>query len=229
MDILKRHEVFEMEVLELLNSGKLLEPLVFGGGTMLRLCYELNRYSVDLDFWFIKEADTSKYFSAAKKTLSSKYELTDACDNFNTLLFELRSPNYPRLLKLEVRKKVKNCDWQERIAYSKFSDKQVLLRTHTLEQTLLNKIEAALERREIRDFFDMEFIIRKGINLPMIHPDKVEKMIKVIKTLGEKDYKVKLGSILDPAARRYYVKNGFSLLEEKLVSMKQGMGGERTT
>ena len=55
MDELKRHEIFEMEVLEKLNSGKFLEPLVFGGGTMLRLCYELDRYSVDLDFWFVKK------------------------------------------------------------------------------------------------------------------------------------------------------------------------------
>ncbi len=50
MDTLKRHEVFEIEVLERLKSAKMLEPLVFGGGTMLRLCHEINRYSVDPDF-----------------------------------------------------------------------------------------------------------------------------------------------------------------------------------
>ncbi|MDH3259067.1 MAG: nucleotidyl transferase AbiEii/AbiGii toxin family protein, partial [Deltaproteobacteria bacterium] len=44
-----------MEVLEKLKNTGLLEPLVFGGGTMLRLCHELKRYSADLDFWFIKE------------------------------------------------------------------------------------------------------------------------------------------------------------------------------
>ena len=54
MDVLKNHEIFEIEVLEKLKNGNFLSPLVFGGGTMLRLCYELNRYSTDLDFWFIK-------------------------------------------------------------------------------------------------------------------------------------------------------------------------------
>ena len=54
MDIFSEHEKFEIEVLDKMNSLKKLEPLVFGGGTMLRLCHELNRYSVDLDFWFIK-------------------------------------------------------------------------------------------------------------------------------------------------------------------------------
>ena len=52
MDIFRQHEVFQIEVLDKMNSAKLLEPLVFGGGTMLRLCHELNRYSVDLDFDF---------------------------------------------------------------------------------------------------------------------------------------------------------------------------------
>ena len=54
MDLLARHEEFEMEVLHRMNSGRILEKMVFGGGTMLRLCHELNRYSADLDFWMIK-------------------------------------------------------------------------------------------------------------------------------------------------------------------------------
>lgn len=55
MDILRQHEIFEIDVLEKMNSMKVLEPLVFGGETMLRLCHELNRYSADLDFWIIKK------------------------------------------------------------------------------------------------------------------------------------------------------------------------------
>ena len=40
MDIFRQHEAFEIEVLDRMNSAKVLEPLVFGGGTMLRLCHE---------------------------------------------------------------------------------------------------------------------------------------------------------------------------------------------
>jgi hypothetical protein len=46
MDIFRQHEIFEIEVLDKMNSIRALDPLVFGGGTMLRLCHELNRYSV---------------------------------------------------------------------------------------------------------------------------------------------------------------------------------------
>ncbi len=216
MDVLNKHEVFEIEALEALNSEKLLEALVFGGGTMLRLCYELNRYSVDLDLWFLKETDTAKFFAKAKAALEKRYELTDACNKYNTILFELRAAGYPRLLKIEVRKKAKDCDWQERIAYSRFSDKQVLLKTHTLEQSMSNKIEAALERKEIRDFFDIEFLLRKGVALAGLSSEKIAALLTRISSFSEKDYKVKLGSILAPDTRRYYAQNGFSLLEEKL-------------
>lgn len=50
MQDLIMQERFEMEVLDKLNSSKILPKLVFTGGTMLRLCHGLNRYSADLDF-----------------------------------------------------------------------------------------------------------------------------------------------------------------------------------
>lgn len=99
MDILRRHEIFEIELLEKLKNGNFLKPLVFGGGTMLRLCYELNRYSSDLDFWFTQETDQKMYFQGLKESLAKYYELTDAQMKFKTLLLEVRSKNYPRRLK----------------------------------------------------------------------------------------------------------------------------------
>ena len=66
MDTFKQHEIFEIEVLDrILKSAKLLDLLVFGGGTMLRLCHELQRYSVDLDFWFIKKTPHEAYLEQA--------------------------------------------------------------------------------------------------------------------------------------------------------------------
>ena len=91
MDIFRQHEVFEIEVLDKMNSARMLESLVFGGGTMLRRCHELNRYSVDLDFWFIKKIHQEQYFNTTKKALEKDYEITDAEIKHYMLLFELRS------------------------------------------------------------------------------------------------------------------------------------------
>jgi len=125
MDILKQHEIFEIDVLEKMNSMKVLEPLVFGGGSMLRLCHELNRYSAGLDFWIIKNISQKDYFQRIHKAFDKGYEITDSQITHYTLLFELRSALHPKRLKIEIRREIRDCDFQEKIAFSKFSTKQV--------------------------------------------------------------------------------------------------------
>jgi predicted nucleotidyltransferase component of viral defense system len=215
MDILQKHEIFEIEALEGMNSGKLLDPLVFGGGTMLRLCHELNRYSVDLDFWFIKKVDHKAYLNKLKEYFSRRYELTDAQAKHYTVLLELRPKDYPKRLKIEIRKEIKPCDFEERIAFSKFSSKQVILKAMTLEQMMKNKIEAALDRHEIRDFYDIEFMLRKGVTLEASESEK-DKLNKAMNKFKEGDFKVTLGSLLEQDERKYYITQKFAYLREKI-------------
>lgn len=215
MDILRKHEVFEIEVLEKLKNAKFLKSLVFAGGTMLRLCYELNRYSTDLDFWFIHKTDQKIYFRKLKEYLLKYYDLTDAQMKFNTLLFELRSKDYPKRLKIEIRREIKKCDCEEKIAFSKYSTSQVILKVHTLEQSMKNKIAAALNRKDIRDLFDIEFLLRQGVSIDTSGKNLIE-LKEIINGFKDKDYKVKLGSVLEADARSYYVKNRFSYLLKKI-------------
>ena len=219
MDILERHEMFEIEVLDRMNSRKLLDPLVFGGESMLRLCHELNRYSVDLDFWFIKKIPQDEYFENISFILNKEYEITDKQKKHFTLLLELRSTKYPRRLKIEIRRKIEKCNYQDKIAFSKSSTKQVLLKAHTLEQTMKNKIRAFLDRGEIRDCFDLEFLLRKGIDLSVTDKEQLLVFQKKLSGLSNADYKVKLGSILDSNIREFYIKDQFSFLREKLAAV----------
>jgi hypothetical protein len=218
MDIFQKHEIFEIEVLDKMKSVRALEPLVFGGGTMLRLCHELNRYSADLDFWFVKKISQESYFDKMHKALTQSYEITDSQMKYHTLLFELRSTTYPKRLKIEIRRESKDCDFQEKIAFSKFSSKQVALRSHTLNQTMKNKVQAFLDRGEIRDCFDMEFLLRKGVEFPSDFNKQSGKLLKKIDRFKDRDFKIKLGSILEDEFRSYYVANRFSYLEEKLAA-----------
>lgn len=211
MDTLIRHELFQIETLDKLKSAKLLEPLVFGGETMLRLCHELNRYSVDLNFWFVRQVDQDVFLGRMRKILSENYEITDSQKKLNSLLIEIRSRNFPKKLKIEIRRELKDCDTQDSIAFSKYGTSQVILRTHTLEQSMKNKVAAALDRKLIRDFFDMEFLLRRGIK---IHAGKsdVDKLKSVIEKFSDRDYKVTLGSFLDAETRNFLVKNKFNFL-----------------
>ncbi|MBT8406174.1 MAG: nucleotidyl transferase AbiEii/AbiGii toxin family protein [Deltaproteobacteria bacterium] len=63
-----------MEVLQWLRSKGLLRPLVFGGGTMLRLCHEMPRYSLDMDFWFHKEVEYDSFYHQLENLISQEYD-----------------------------------------------------------------------------------------------------------------------------------------------------------
>jgi predicted nucleotidyltransferase component of viral defense system len=216
MDILRQHEEFEIEVLDKMNSARLLEPLVFGGGSMLRLCHELNRYSVDLDFWFVKMISPQEYYDKIRNTIVKDYEITDSQMKHYTLLVELRSALYPKRLKIEIRRERKDCDYEKKIAFSTFSTKQVILNAHTLDQTMKNKVAAFLDRGEIRDCFDIEFLLRRGVELPGLGDRQSIEFRDKLAGFKDRDYKVKLGSILENEFRNYYIVNKFRYLEGKL-------------
>ena len=219
MDTLRQHEIFEIEVLDKMKCAKVLEPIVFGGGSMLRLCHELKRYSVDLDFWFVKRVSQNDYFKKMLEIFAKEYEITDSRMKHYTLLFELRSGSYPRRLKIEIRRRAEDCDFQEQIAFSRFSTKQVVLRAHTLNQTMKNKIEAFLDRGEIRDCFDIEFLLRRGIEFPALTGSQSQVFQKKLTRFKDRDFKVTLGSILEGDVRDYYISQRFNYLRGKLPSL----------
>jgi len=218
MQDLIKQEQFEIEVLDRLKSGRFLDNLIFTGGTMLRLCYGLNRFSVDLDFWLYKEIDTERFFIQLKEFLSRHYTIKDAEDKFYTMLFEIKSKGYPRSLKIEIRKKVEKVKTELSIAYSRYSSIQVLVRTPSLHEIMSSKIEAFLNRSEIRDVFDIEFLLKKGVELKA-PAEKLEKLLYGINSLSKKDYSVKLSSILEPEERKYYTKENFKILLMKIKEL----------
>jgi predicted nucleotidyltransferase component of viral defense system len=206
-----KQEQFELEVLDKMNSAKILKRLIFGGGTMLRLCHGLNRFSVDLDFWAAGTINSGVFLKEMKTLLASAYSITDAADKFNTLLFEFRSRNYPRLMKIEIRKEKKKAVVEQSIAFSKYSNTQVLLGTVSLKDMMAAKIEALLDRKEIRDAFDMEFLVRKGIEMEASLETR-ERARAVIASFTKKDYTSKLGSLLEEEDRKYYSSENFKIL-----------------
>ena len=218
MNIFEKHEIFEIEVLEKLKNARLLDPLVFGGGTMLRLCHEMKRYSVVLNFWRIKDTDENILFDKLQDLLQKDYDITDAQMKHFTILLEIRSGGFPKRLKIEIRKEISDWDFQEKIAYSKFSTKQVVLKAHTLEQTMKNKIAALLERGEVRDGFDIEFLLRQGIALPDLSNEDKTKINARLDGFKDNDFKVKLGSVLESDIQAYYIENQFNYLRQKLES-----------
>lgn len=216
MQTLQNLEILEIETLELLNSIRVLDFRYFGGGTMLRLCHNLNRYSTDLDFWLDTSADSKSIYKSIHNSLSENYKLTDSMNKMSTLLFEFKSSSVNRSLKIEIRKEQRNFDWEYKIAFSKFTTKQVMVKALTLSQMTQNKFEALLSRKIIRDAFDIEFLLMRGIELPD-DKEKLQAAIQIINNFKEQNFKVTLSSILDEKNREYYLSNRFKFLKEEIT------------
>ncbi len=204
-----------MEVLDRLNSGRFLSRMVFGGGTMLRLCHGLDRYTVDLDFWLLPADDYSPWFADLKRCLARFYDLRDAAEKFCMLIVELKSPDYPCSLKVEMRRNVNIAATEQAIAYRPFTSVQVFVRTIPLQDMMRSKIDALLQRKEIRDAYDLEFLVKKGLKAG-ISPRKANQLLTVIDAFTHHDYNVKLSSLLEADKRSYYRTNNFRILKAHL-------------
>jgi hypothetical protein len=66
---------------------------------------------------------------------------------------------------------------------------------------------------------DLCFLLRRGIDLPQEAMEKIEVLLKKVDGFTEKDFKVKLGSIVEAEFRDYYAANRFGFLKEKLTAM----------
>lgn len=231
MSVLERHERFEIEVLEALRRARALDGVVFGGGTMLRLCHQMERYSVDLDF-FLKEPkrDFSIDFERMRSaTAELGCSVTDAAEKRFSWLLELRRADAPRRLKIEVRK---DDAWaREReigIAFSRFVPRlQVRLAVCSLGQMWTNKIEALRSRREIRDAYDLEFLLRRGAGRPGdLDVNALEEVRRILRGFKPADYSSRLGTLLPPKERERVVSQRLGLLagalEQALVD--RGLG-----
>ncbi len=221
MQHLKQHEILEMDVLENLSKGGFLRSLVFGGGTMLRLCHELPRYSVDLDFWFSRKEKPADFYRKLLNFLEGKYRMTDSKNKHYTLLYEFKSPLSERKLKVEIRKDVARSGTEEKIAFSSFSTRQVPVRAFSLEESAKRKLLAIRGRDEVRDFFDLEFLLRRGASLDFSEEDR-KLILSRVRRFKPADYGAALGSLLEKNLRNYYVKNGFAYLSEK-INASRGM------
>jgi hypothetical protein len=74
-----------------------------------------------------------------------------------------------------------------------------------------NKIKAFLDRKEIRDVFDIEFLTRKRVNISANY-EELKKIKEIIGEFKKRDYYVTLGSLLDDDIREYYRKDNFTYL-----------------
>jgi len=225
MERLIEHEALQMAMLQWLGSKRFLASLAFGGETMLRLCHELPRYSLGLDFSFFKEESYDGFYDRLYTAFSQDHNISNAQNNNNSIVVEVEGEKRIPKLKIEITKTtVSPGSTEEKIAFSTHFPTQILVRGFTLQHMLQNKILSLLACGEIRDAFDVEFFVRKGVDLNLPEVEK-KKVLRKLKGFKKRDFDVKLGGILQPELRDYYRRQKFAYLEEKLSFEQWGNEG----
>lgn len=135
------------------------EKAILVGGTALALFYLRHRVSIDLDFVPVQGDDT-KIKEAIKGCLTKKGYRTSVGRYKNQFIVQFEETS----IKIEVFTPTKKIDKPE-----KFKVSGILLLVASLDDILQQKIEAYATRKNVRDLYDLVFILKnKGSNFDLI-------------------------------------------------------------
>ncbi len=132
----------------------------FKGGTMLYFFYELDRFSVDLDFDLLDTSKKDLVYAKTREILQKYGKIKDEADKLRTLYFLLSYGEGEHGVKVEISKRLTGEN-----SYETRSFYGTDVSTVKLEDAFANKLVAATERKRTanRDFYDIYFLLGKGI------------------------------------------------------------------
>ncbi|MDR1796724.1 MAG: nucleotidyl transferase AbiEii/AbiGii toxin family protein [Clostridiales Family XIII bacterium] len=185
-------EIMQQTILAGLHRGGFFEKAAFYGGTALRLCYGLDRFSEDMDFTLIlpdPEFTLEPWFPYIKQEFlmlgheqvtitrkEKKGHLTFVDSAFlkdTTELYNLQGGRLPQMrIKIEIDTDPPLDFWTTlkpvHIPYS------FMVHCYALESAYAGKMSALLYRQwknrvKGRDWYDFEWYVRQGVALDLIH------------------------------------------------------------
>ncbi|KUI97280.1 nucleotidyl transferase AbiEii/AbiGii toxin family protein [Vibrio sp. MEBiC08052] len=206
-------ELLHYDILFALDESKLLDRLVFQGGTSLRLCRGSNRYSEDLDFAGGKDFSSKMLIEmkeVIEKYIGERYGLEVTVKEPSSLkkdpkyaelnidkwqIAVVTSPGQKHLAKQRIKLEIANIPayTKEPLPLGKNYDflpdgySSTLIYTETLDEVMADKIislPATQKYIRYRDVWDLVFLKRNGAALNI---DLVRQKIEDYKLEGFKD------------------------------------------
>jgi predicted nucleotidyltransferase component of viral defense system len=218
-----KHRGVMIEVLTAIFSDPKLAPVLgFKGGTALYIFYNLNRFSVDLDFDLLEPDVEEEVYKRMIELLSSFGEIKDsALKRFGALI----SVSYEKgLHQLKV-------DISNRQSSARYELKHFLgipMRVMQIEDMFTNKLLALTERKSPagRDVFDVYFLLKNktAINEKLLAEraeinliDQLKKSIEYIEENFDFNMLEALGELVEKN-KKEWVKN--KLKQETLLALR---------
>ncbi|KKU82775.1 MAG: hypothetical protein UY09_C0005G0007 [Parcubacteria group bacterium GW2011_GWA2_47_8] len=165
----KEHKNILVRIVKDIYTDNTLGPLLgFKGGTAAMLLYELDRFSVDLDFDLLDSKKEDFVFDRVGSIIDHYGNIKDQRKKYFTLFFELSYSEKDRNIKIEInRRKVES-------RYEVMNYYGISINVMAKDDMFANKLAAFYERveRTNRDIFDVWYFLQH--NWP-INKELVEK------------------------------------------------------
>lgn len=215
------HKNILIRILKDIYTDATLGPcLGFKGGTAVYLFYDLNRFSVDLDFDLLDISKKEHVFEKVKAIIEEYGDIKESREKRYTLFFQLAYKADHTNIKVEI--SLRNFG-------SKYEVKSYLgiaMKVMMKEDIMANKMVAMIERETNRDIFDAYFflkndwpintqIIRTRTNLTM--PQFLQACIEKLEKTDNRRILAGLGDLLD-AKQKAWVKD--KLLKETIFLLR---------
>ena len=200
------HRSLLLQILKEVYSNTTLGPVLgFKGGTASYLFYDLNRFSVDLDFDLLEESKEGYIFERIGEIVTGFGKLKEKFNKRFTLFFVISYSEKHQNIKIEINKRPFGSNYELKNYLG------ISMLVMVKEDMFAHKLVALDERKKIanRDIFDIWFYLKNNWDIN-------EELIKKRTGLKLNDYIKKCISLIETVNERYILQGMGELLDEKL-------------
>lgn len=228
-----KHKNILVRILKDIYTDSTIGPLLgFKGGTAVFLFYDLNRFSVDLDFDLLEESKEDYVFEQIQKILSAYGTVKEAQKKRFNLLFLLSYDDKEvgaQNIKVEINRRNFGSKYEVK-AYLGISMKVMVK-----EDMLAHKLCAMYERigKTNRDIFDVYYFLHNNwpVNKEIIegrtgmsYKDFLQKCINSLEKISDRNILSGMGELLDEK-QKAWVKS--KLRAETIFLLKLALDNEK--
>ena len=227
------HKNILIKILKDIFTNSLVGPFLgFKGGTAAYLFYDLNRFSVDLDFDLLDQTTEDQVYEGVKEILNN-YGILKEARKKRFSLFYLLSYDEKVAGAQNVKVEINRRDFG-----SKFEVKSYIgipMKVMVKEDMIAHKLVAMYERigKTNRDIFDVYFFFKNNWQVNkkiienrtgLIYTDFMQKTIILLEKMSNRNILSGIGELVD-AKQKAWVKA--KLKEETIFLLKLALEGEK--
>ncbi len=214
---------------DIYTNNKIGPYLGFKGGTAAYLFYDLDRFSVDLDFDLLNNEKEEIVFTEIEHILKKYGQIKDKANKRFNILYALSYSDKIKNVKIEINKRNFNSE------YEVMNYLGISMLVMKKEDMFANKLVAMTERKKManRAFFDVYFFLKNnwGINKKIVEKrtnlkyiEYIKKCIKFVNNYKQRSILSGMGELLKNEQKRWIKKN---LKRETLFLLKLQLENNR--